>query len=122
MFDFLKKKHDIVAITKTPSTKLLAVAYTGKGLVPYFEQADYYEVYVFENGRKVRKQMLSMPVNRVDDSVDLFRKMKIDTVICRGFSPRALHELKRFGIRTGVFVGGPGAALKAYRADTIQYI
>ena len=77
MFDFLKKKHDIVAITKTPSTKLLAVAYTGKGLVPYFEQADYYEVYVFENGRKVRKQMLSMPVNRVDDSVDLFRKMKM---------------------------------------------
>ncbi|MGN0256178.1 MAG: NifB/NifX family molybdenum-iron cluster-binding protein [Chordicoccus sp.] len=122
MFDFLKRKHNIIEIQKTPSTKLLAVAYTGKGKVPYFEQTDYYEIYVFENGRKVRKQMLSMPVNRVDDSVDLFRKMKIDTVICRGFSPRALHELKRFGIRTGVFEGGPGAALKAYREDTIQYI
>lgn len=122
MFDFLKRKHNIIEIQKTPSIKLLAVAYTGKGKVPYFEQADYYEVYAFENGRKVRKQMLSMPVNRVDDSANLFRKMKIDTVICRGFSPRALHELKRFGIRTGVFEGGPGAALKAYREDTIQYI
>lgn len=116
MFGFKKKdkKAREIVLEKTPQTKFVAVAYEGNGQVPYFEKALYYEFYTVVNGRKLRKNMLSMPDKRESTALDTLRKMKTDVVICRGFGSKALHELKRYQIACYTFDGGPGAAFKAY--------
>jgi predicted Fe-Mo cluster-binding NifX family protein len=109
-----KKKDDTIILQKTPQTKFVAVAYGGDGEIPYFEQAEYYEFYTIVNGRKVRKNMLSLPDTNVRTAIRTLYDMKTDTVICRGFGPKALHELKKNGIQCCIFTGGPQAGLKAW--------
>lgn len=121
MFNFLKRRFD-PTIMKTPQTTLLAVAFTGHGYVPNFEEAEYFEIYAFENGKKRQKQMLSANQEgvRTDDIMKQLYRMKIDVLIARNYGPRSLHKLKSYGIKTCVFDGGPGAAVKAWKEQRLR--
>lgn len=101
-------------------TTLVAVAYSGEGTIPAFENATYYEIYLLDHkGRKVRRQMFSAVDMTKDDIVNEFRHDAIDVVITRNYGPKWLHQFHRLQIRTCVFDGGPDAAIKALNAGTI---
>lgn len=121
MFNFLKRRFD-PTIYKTPETTLIAVAFTGHGYVPNFEEARYFEIYAFEDGKKRQKQMFSVNQEGIhtDDIMKQLDRLKIDVVIARNYGPRALHKLKSYKIRTCVFDGGPGAAIKAWKEQRLQ--
>lgn len=102
-------------------TTLAAVAYSGDGVIPNFENATYYEIYLLDaNGKKIRRQMFSAVDMNKDDIVDEFRRDAIDVVIVRNIGPKWLHQFKRFQIRTCLFDGGPDAAIKALTTGTIM--
>lgn len=102
-------------------TTLVAVAFSGDGVIPNYEAATYYEIYLLDDkGRKVRRQMFSAVDMTKDDIVNEFRRDAIDVVIARNYGPKWLHQFHRHQIRTCVFDGGPNAAIKALVAGTIQ--
>lgn len=121
MFNFLKRRFD-PTIYKSPETTLVAVAFTGHGYVPNFEEARYFEIYAFENGRKKQKQMFSVNQEGIhtDDVIKQLARLKMDVVIARNYGPRSLHRLKSGGIRTCVFDGGPGAAIRAWKQQRLK--
>lgn len=119
---FKKKKEKQMLLPKTPQTKFVAVAYEGNGQVPYFEKTMYFEFYTVINGKKVRKNMLSLPDGKLATAVDTLRKLKTDYVVSRGFGPKALHELKRYQIKCCIFDGGPGAAFRAWLAGKTETV
>ena len=121
MFNFLKKQYD-PAIYKTPTSKVVFVAYDADGCIPNFEAARYFEVYVFDGGRRVRKQMMSANQEGVHthDILDQICRMHVDAVVAGFYDGRSLHELKRHGVKTYIFDGGPGAAEKAYLMGTLK--
>ncbi|MEE3420866.1 MAG: hypothetical protein VZR02_07170 [Lachnospiraceae bacterium] len=121
MFNFLKQKFD-PTIYKTPTSKIVLVAYDANGHVPNFEKARYFMVHVFENDRQVRKQMMSANQGGVHthDLLEQICGMHVDAVVAGFFDGHSLHELKRHGIKTYVFDGGPGAAAKAYRMGSLE--
>lgn len=101
-------------------TTLVAVAYAGDGMIPNFESATYYEIYLLDtNGKKVRRQMFSAVDMTKEDIVNEFRRDAIDVVIVRNIGPKWLHQFKRHQIRVCVFDGGPDAAIKNLKAGSI---
>jgi len=108
------KKDDTFVIYKAPTTTFVAVAFGEGGMVPYFDEASYFEFYSYDNGKRVRKNMLSIPDKRLDSVIDMLVQMETDVLICRGYSPRAMHALKDTDMECCLFDGGPHAAIKTW--------
>ncbi len=98
----------------------VAIAYNGGKELPYFEQTLYFELYNLMFGKKVRKMMLSLPDSRLSTSISTLQDVRADVVICRGFAPHALHDLKKAGIKCLTFEGSTKAALRAYMEGKLE--
>lgn len=113
-------KKNALSLERTPDSTFIMTAYDGKGSVPVFDQAGYFQLFVFERGKKIDQQMYSLANSRHSEIVKLFADLHIDLVIARAYSPRALHDLHEAHIRTAVFDGGPHAAIRAWREGRLQ--
>lgn len=122
MLKLFKKTTESHELKKAPGVKTVLVAYIGNGSVPYFEQAEYFEVYSFKSGERIKKELIHFPKESAHDRVSRFHKMYIDAVICRGFGPRAIQEMKRYRIKAYEFDGGPAAASKAWQRGDLKPI
>lgn len=114
------RNENKIVLEKTPQTKFVAVAYGGRGTVPVFEKSGYFEFYTVLDGKKKRKNMLSIPETSTKEIIQTLKNMRTDIVICRNIGPRALNELRKARIRCCLFEGGPGAAFRAYINGELQ--
>ncbi len=111
---FFHKKR-VTETVKTSEMKYVAAAYEPGEAMPYFEQASYFQVNIFVQGRPRQKQLISLPEGSTGEHISLLIDMGVDVVICRGFGPRTLKLFADAGIETRVFEGGTNAALAEYR-------
>jgi predicted Fe-Mo cluster-binding NifX family protein len=78
--------------------KYVAAAYEPGEAMPYFEQASYFQVNIFVQGRPRQKQLISLPEGSTGEHISLLIDMGVDVVICRGFGPRTLKLFADAGI------------------------
>ena len=94
--------------------RLIAVGYEAGQPVPFFEKAEAFWLYYYEDDRRIRRrEMLSLYEKDIDKKIDKFRESLLDTLICRNFGPKAIAKLKAAGFHLYTFSGGSDAAVKA---------
>lgn len=100
--------------------EFIAIAYDGHGVVPNFEQSDYFKIYFYKNGKKEKSNISSLYPESTEALVKALKDMMIDKVAARNFSSKSLRELKNAGITPYMFTGGPGAALNDLRSGKLK--